>query len=138
MTELHAHELAYLYLGSDDVARDVDFYERALGASLVWRFNAFDTDVAAVRLGHGPLVLLAEHRPAPSCLPIWTVDDLDAAGARLAGSGFEPDGVTVGTPDGPVHVFRDPSGNEVGLLRADRPGALETAYADPTNSNAVH
>jgi hypothetical protein len=35
-------------------------------------------------------------------------------------------------------VFRDPSGNEVGLLRAERPGALERAYADPTRSNAVH
>ena len=72
---------------------------RALGASLVWRFGAFATEVA---------------------------------------SGYEPNGETVGTPDGPVHVFRDPSGNEVGLLRADRPGALETAYADPTDTNAVH
>jgi predicted enzyme related to lactoylglutathione lyase len=137
MNEAPGRALAYLYVGSDDVGRDVDFYERALGASLVWRFNAFDTDVAAVRLGTGPLVLLAEHRPAPSCLPIWTVDDLDDATERLAGSGFEPNGETVGTPDGPVHVFRDPSGNEVGLLRAERPGALETAYADPDHANAV-
>jgi hypothetical protein len=43
----------------------------------------------------------------------------------------------VGTPDGPVHVFRDPSGNEIGLLRPDRPGALEGAYRDPDNTNAV-
>jgi predicted enzyme related to lactoylglutathione lyase len=129
--------LVYLYVGSDDVDRDVAFYESALGARLVWRFHAFATDVAAVRLGAGPLVLLAEHRTAPSCLPIWTVTDLDAAIARLADSGFEADGETVGTPDGPVHVLRDPSGNELGLLRADRPGALEHAYADPTNTNAV-
>jgi predicted enzyme related to lactoylglutathione lyase len=130
-------ELVYLYVGTDDVARDLAFYERALGARFVWRFDAFGTEVAAVRLGPGPLVLLAEHRPAPSCLPIWSVADLDAATARLAASGFEAHGETVGTPDGPVHVLRDPSGNEVGLLRPDRPGALEDAYADPTNTNAV-
>ena len=82
-------------------------------------------------------MLLAEHRDAPTCLPIWAVDDLDAATERLAGSGFESHGETVGTPDGPVHVLRDPSGNELGLLRPDRPGALEHAYADPTNTNAV-
>jgi predicted enzyme related to lactoylglutathione lyase len=130
-------ELVYLYLGTDDVARDLAFYQTAIGARLVWRFDAFGTDVAAVRLGPGPLVLLAEHRRAPSCLPIWSVADLDAATERLAGSGFEAHGETVGTPDGPVHVLRDPSGNELGLLRADRPGALEQAYADPTNTNAV-
>ena len=135
--ELQLSELAYLYVATDDVERDVEFYEWALGAARVWRFRAFDTEVAAVRLGPGPLVLLAEHRPAPSVLPIWTVTDLDAAVARLAASGFESEGETVGTPDGPVHVLHDPSGNELGLLRADRPNALASAYADPTNTNAV-
>ena len=130
-------KLAYLYVGTDDIERDIGFYETALGAELVWRFDAFGTDVAAVRLGDGPLVLLAEHRPAPGTLPIWTVADLDAAAEQIADSGFEAHGETVGTPDGPVHVFRDPSGNEVGLLRADRPGALEAAYADASNPNAV-
>ncbi len=130
--------LVYLYVGTDDVARDVAFYEQALGATFVWRFDAFGTDVAAVRLAAGgPLVVLAEHRPAPSCLPIWTVADLDAAMQRLSESGFAVVGETVGTPDGPVHVLRDPSGNELGLLRPDRPGALEAAYADPTHANAV-
>jgi catechol 2,3-dioxygenase-like lactoylglutathione lyase family enzyme len=131
-------EFVYLYVGTDDVGRDRAFYEEALGAQPVWRFGAFATDVAAVRLGPGaPLVLLAEHRPAPSCLPIWAVADLDAAIDRLRGSRFESHGETVGTPDGPVHVLRDPSGNEIGLLRPDRPGALEAAFADPENPNAV-
>ena len=130
--------LAYLYVGTDDVARDVAFYEAALGAARVWRFQAFATDVAAVQLTDGPpLLLLAEHRPAPSCLPIWTVPDLDAAVARLSDSGFEVHGETAGTPDGPVHVLRDPSGNEIGLLQQDRPNALAAAYADPTHENAV-
>ncbi len=131
-------ELAYLYVGTDDVERDRAFYLEALGAAPVWRFQAFATDVAAVRLASGgPLVLLAEHRPTPSCLPIWTVPDLDAAVAQLRASGFETHGETAGTPDGPVHVLRDPSGNEIGLLRQDRPGALEAAFADPDHENAV-
>jgi predicted enzyme related to lactoylglutathione lyase len=131
-------ELVYVYLGTDDVERDRAFYLEALGAEPVWRFRAFETEVAAVRVTPGaPLVLLAEHRPAPSCLLVWSVTDLDAAIERLRASGFEAHGETAGTPDGPVHVFRDPSGNETGLLRQDRPNALEAAYADPTHANAV-
>jgi predicted enzyme related to lactoylglutathione lyase len=131
-------KLVYLYVGTDDVERDRHFYVEALGAQPVWRFRAFATEVAAVRLtSDGPLVLLAEHRPAPSCLPIWSVPDLDAAVARLEASGFEARAETAGTPDGPVHVLRDPSGNELGLLRQDRPDALVAAFADPDHENAV-
>jgi predicted enzyme related to lactoylglutathione lyase len=131
-------DLVYLYVGTDDVERDRAFYMDALGAEPVWRFAAFATEVAALRLApHGPLVLLAEHRPVPSCLPIWSVGDLDAAIERLASSGFESHGETAGTPDGPVHVLRDPSGNEIGLLRQDRPNALDAAFADPDHENAV-
>jgi predicted enzyme related to lactoylglutathione lyase len=131
-------DLVYVYVGTDDVERDRTFYLEALGADPVWRFRAFETEVAAVRLAPGaPLVLLAEHRPAPSCLLVWSVSDLDAAIERLRASGFEAHGETAGTPDGPVHVFRDPSGNEMGLLRQDRPNALEAAFADPTHENAV-
>jgi hypothetical protein len=138
MGETPLGTLAYLYVATDDVARDQAFYEEALGAERVWRFRAFDTDVAAVRLTDGPpLVLLAEHRRAPSCLPIWTVPDLEVAVARLRASRFEPEGETVGTPDGPVHVLRDPSGNEIGLLQQDRPNALAAAYAENDHANAV-
>jgi predicted enzyme related to lactoylglutathione lyase len=130
--------LVYLYVGTDDLERDRAFYLDALGAEPVWRFAAFATEVAAVRLtAEAPLVLLAEHRPAPSCLPIWSVRDLDEAVARLARSGFAVQGQTAGTPDGPVHVLRDPSGNEIGLLQQDRPNALEAAFADPDHANAV-
>jgi predicted enzyme related to lactoylglutathione lyase len=130
---------AYLYVGVDDIARARDFYERALGAEFVWHFRRFGTEVAAVRVSDvGPLVLLAEHRPVPSCLPIWTVTDLDAAVARLAAAGFADRGETADTPDGPVHVVRDPDGNELGLLRQDVPNALIARYSDRDNEFAVH
>ncbi len=61
---------------------------------------------------------------------------LEAMVQRLRAEGFAS-GEAVGTPDGPIQVLVDPSGNEVGFLRPDRPGALEQAYADPSNTNAV-
>jgi catechol 2,3-dioxygenase-like lactoylglutathione lyase family enzyme len=129
---------AYLYVGVDDVRAAIDFYERALGAEFLWHFRRFGTEVAAVRVSaDGPQVLLAEHRPTPSCLPIWTVPDLDALVAHLAAAGFADRGVTDGTPDGPVHVLRDPDGNELGFLQQDRPHALEARYTDPENDAAV-
>jgi len=128
----------YLYVGVDDIERALDFYERALAAEFVWRFRRFGTEVAAVRLSaDGPLVLLAAHRPVPSCLPIWTVPDLDAVVAHLGMAGFAAAGETAGTPDGPVHVLRDPDGNELGLLQQNVPDALVARYADPTNDAAV-
>lgn len=131
-------EPAYLYVGVDDVDRAIAFYEQALGAEFVWHFRRFGTEVAAVRVSAtGPLVLLAAHRPTPSCLPIWTVHDLDTAVARLAAAGFADRGETAGTPDGPVHVLRDSDGNELGLLQQDVPNALVARYADPTNDAAI-
>jgi catechol 2,3-dioxygenase-like lactoylglutathione lyase family enzyme len=129
--------LAYLYIGSADVAADLAFYRDSLGGELVWRFQAFDADVAAVRLGEGPLVLLADHRPAPSVLPIFAVTDLDAAEAMLAAAGYAGTQTQVEVPDGPALVLRDPSGNEVALLHRVRPNAMPSSYQDPGNSSAV-
>lgn len=131
-------ELLYLYVGVADLAEDLRFYLEALGASLVWRFAAFGAEVAAVRLGLGPLVLLADHRPVPSVLPIWSVDDLEAAFRRLEDSGWTLTSGRVEVPDGPCLVLTDPSGNEVALLQQVRPDAMTTAFADPGNAHAVH
>jgi hypothetical protein len=108
-----------------------------MGAELVWRFHAFEADVAAVRLGDGPLVLLADHRPAPSVLPIWSVPDLDAALALMEESGWQREAPVVEVPDGPCAVLRDPSGNEVALLQRVRPDAMTRSYSDPANTHAV-
>ena len=130
---------AYLYVGVDDTSAAVDFYERALGARLLWHFRRFGTEVAAVQVSEdGPQVLLAEHRPTPSCIPIWTVADLDALVVHLAAEGFADRGDTAGTPDGPVHMLRDVDGNELGFLQQDVPNALVAHYAIAGNEFAVH
>lgn len=120
--------LVYLYIGSADVGRDLAFYRDHLFAELVWRFESHGAEVAAVRLGEGPLVVLADHRPAPSVLQIWRVDDLDGAVQGLEAAGWKGSGRRVEVPDGPCFIFTDPSGNEIGLLHQIRPGVLEGSW----------
>jgi len=117
--------LIYLYVGSADVEADLSFYLGSLGGELVWRVESGGVEVAAVRLGDGPLVLLADHRPAPSALQIWAVDDLDGEVERLRAAGWAGPHHTVEVPDGPCLVLSDPSGNELGLLEQVRPNLME-------------
>lgn len=117
--------LVYLYVGSDDVPRDVAFYRDHLGAEVVWHHQAMGTEVAAVRLGDGPVVLLADHREAPSVLPIWTVEDIDAAQEALGRSGWSGPTDRVEVPDGPCLLLQDASGNQIGLLQQVRPGVMD-------------
>jgi predicted enzyme related to lactoylglutathione lyase len=104
--------LRFLYIGSKDTGRDLKFYKDLLGAEEVWRFKEFGADVAAVRMGEGPLVLLADHRHAPSVLPIFEVEDLKETAKALKARGWKPKGPKVEIPNGPCYVFEDPSGNE--------------------------
>jgi predicted enzyme related to lactoylglutathione lyase len=129
--------LAYLYLGSADFDADMAYYRDVVGAAVVWNFARFGARVAAVRVAAGPLLLIADHRPSPSILPIWAVDDLDATEEQLRARGWIAD-ERVEVPDGPVALFHDPSGNQLALLGEDRPAALEAAYRDDGNDFAVH
>jgi predicted enzyme related to lactoylglutathione lyase len=117
--------LVYLYMGSANVPEDLRFYEEQLGGEVAWRSRAFGTEVAAVRLGDGPLLLLADHRQAPSVRQIWSVPDLAAAVESLTASGWAGPRRQVEVPDGPCLLLEDPSGNEVGLLEQSRPGIME-------------
>ena len=82
-------------------------------------------------------MLLADHRPTGSVLPIYAVDDLDDVVATLAAQGWTVEAQGFGTPEGPAAVLRDPSGTEIALLRVDRPTAMEAAYASTENVHAV-
>ncbi len=122
---MRAARLVYLYVGSADVEADLPFYLGSLGGELVWRVESGGVEVAAVRLGEGPLVLLADHRPAGSSIQIWAVDDLDGEIERLRTAGWTGPLHTVEVPDGPWLVLSDPSGNELGLLEQVRPNLME-------------
>jgi hypothetical protein len=126
-------ELRFLYLGSADTEQDLTAWLALPGARLRWRFDAFSADVAAVELGSGPLVLLADHRPAHSVLPIYAVADLDGTTETLVAAGWTRHLGPLGTPEGPATVLLDPGGTALALLRVDRPGAMDDAYADEAN-----
>ncbi|MBV9952268.1 MAG: hypothetical protein JO291_09975 [Acidimicrobiia bacterium] len=131
-------ELRYLYVGAEDTAAELRAWLAAVGGDAPrWRFQAFGADVAAVDPGVGPAVLVADHRPSGSILPIYAVDDLDAAQAAMEAGGWRVEGPSAGTPEGPTVLLRSPSGIEVALLRVDRPTAMEGAYADPGNDRRV-
>lgn len=118
--------LEYLYVGSKEVARDLEHYTKVLGAEVVWDFSEFGTRVAGLRLfREGPMVLLAGHRHAPSVLPVFAVPDLDAAERDLRSRGWEPEGERFGIPDGDCYLFKDPSGNEFAIYEDSRPHVLE-------------
>jgi hypothetical protein len=112
--------LRFLYLGSADVGKDLAAYV-AVGASVAWDKAAFGTRVAAVRLGPDPLLLLAGHRPSPSLLPVFEVDDLEAEVDRLRKAGWVVAGEAFEVPNGPCRLVKDPSGNEAALLQETRP-----------------
>ncbi|HEV1997265.1 MAG TPA: hypothetical protein VGR61_03925 [Candidatus Dormibacteraeota bacterium] len=120
-----ALKVVYLYVGSDDVDTDLGFLVDGLGGELAWRFQEYGADVAGVRMGDGPMYIVADHRPAGNVLPIIAVADLDSAAEGLRAAGFTVTGTTVEVPDGPCMVLAAPAGNEVGLLQQTRPRALE-------------
>ena len=130
-------ELRYLYVGTDDTERDLRVWLAVPGARMSWRFRHFGADVAAVDLGTRPVILVADHRPKGSVLPIYAVDDLAEAVDALGEGGWTVEATGLGTPEGPAALVRMPDGVEIALLRADNPHAMETAYVDPANDHAV-
>ncbi len=129
-------ELRFLYVGTDDTEAALRHYTEVLGGTLRWRFQHFGADVAAVDLGQGPLVMLADHRPDGSVLPIYVVEALDAAADEARRRGIRVEG-PLGTPEGDAIVVHDTGAGEIALLQVDRPGAMDGAWADGGNDHRV-
>jgi hypothetical protein len=132
----HLLELRFLYVGVGDTDAAVEHWVDGLGATLRWRFVAFGADVAGVALGRGPLVLLADHRPPGSVLPIWEVDSLVDVVTCLDDGPWVVTG-PLGTPEGDAVVLADEGGAELALLEVVRPGAMDDAFDDPGNDRRV-
>jgi hypothetical protein len=117
-------KLEYLYVGTADFDRDCAYYAKVLGAERVWAFHAFGARVAAFRVCQGQLLLLADHRPAPSCMPVLAVADLNATVEELRARGRRSEGEAFEIPNGPCYRFADPGGNPYALFQNDRPEAM--------------
>lgn len=117
--------LRFLYNGTADTGRDLKFFEEPLGAVKVWRFKEFGADVAAVRLGEGPLLLPADHRKAPSAHADLRSGGLGRDAKDLKKRGWKPKGSKFEIPNGPFYVFEDPSGNAHAVFEDVRPRVFE-------------
>ena len=126
-----------MYVGSEDTEADLAAWLRLPGARLRWRFRHFGADVAAVDLGAPPVVLVADHRPPGSVLPIYATSDLDATVGVLDGAGWTLELGPMGTPEGPASVLSNASGTHIAVLQVDRPDVMDAAYDDPANTKAV-
>ena len=111
-----AWSLRFLYVGSSDVRKDLDYYTKILGARKIWDFTSMGTRVAAINVSSGPLLLLAGHRPAPSVLPVFEVENLKATVKEFRSRGWLPDGEQFEIPNGPCYLFKDPSGNQMAIF----------------------
>ncbi len=129
--------LEYLYVGTKNFESDVLYYRNTLKAELVWAFEKFGAKVAAFRLAYGPLILLADHKKAPSIEPIFSVENLELSIKELKERGVKELEGPLQTPNGPAYSFRDPSGNQFSLLQNERPEAMERSYADKSNNSAI-
>ena len=119
--------LSYPYVGTANFERDLVYYRDVLKAEIVWNRTGFEAHVAAFKLGAGPLVLIADHRPAPSCIPVYEVEHLDATVRALKKRGWKPDGGRIEIPNGPGYVFEDPSKNRFAIFENVRPNV----FGDP-------
>lgn len=121
-------QLAYLYVGTADFDRDLTYYTKVLGAQLLWNYKEFGARVAGLRLCEGPQVLLADHRPAPSCLPLFEVANLKDTSKDLRSRGWKAEGKPFEIPPGPCVLFKDPSGNPLAIFENARPDLIREAF----------
>jgi len=122
--------LRFLYVGSSDVRKDLEYYTKTLEAKKIWDFTSMGTRVAAVQVCSGPLLLLAGHRPAPSILPVFEVGNLKATVKEFRSRGWLPDGEEFEIPNGPCYLFKDPSGNQMAIFQDVRPRLLESGFRE--------
>src|SRR5436190_4308799 len=117
--------LDFLYMPSDDVARDVEYFTEVLGARLEFAIEAFGTRVAMVRLSEEPpALLLAGHLGGERPVLVYRVASLDAAMTELEARGWAPEPV-LGIPHGPICSFRSTGGHRVAIYELTRPEAAE-------------
>jgi hypothetical protein len=115
-------QLDYVYMPSDDVARDVTWFTEVLGSRLVFAIDGMGARVAMVELTTGPpRILLADHLEGDRPVLVYRVDDLARSSDELSAHGWD-EGHALEIPQGPVRSFAGPGGHRLAIYERTRPG----------------
>lgn len=112
--------LDFIYMPSANVEKDLKYYVRAIGAEPVFSIKAFGTRVAALRVGDGPMLLLAGHLEGRVPILIYRVDDFKETVKSLTEHGVK--GQHVEIPHGPCFSFELEGGQRMAVYELARPG----------------
>jgi hypothetical protein len=113
--------LDFVYWPSRDVAADVGYFERVLGATVTFAIDGMGTRVAMLELTEGPpRMLLAGHLEGDAPILVYRVADLAAAMADLKARGWQR-GTTLEIPHGPVCSYTTPGGQRMAIYELKRP-----------------
>jgi predicted enzyme related to lactoylglutathione lyase len=111
-----AARINFVELPSRDLAADKTFYEAVFG----WTLTGFGPSYACTLSGDVDVGLQADPAEATrAALAVIAVDDLDRALVQVREAGGEITHPIFAFPGGRRFHFRDPSGNELAVLKAD-------------------
>jgi hypothetical protein len=116
--------LDYIYTPSSDVVRDLDYFEKVLGADVVFAIDGMGTRVAMIRFGDGAPLLLADHLKGDAPILVYRVAGLNQAVAELEGRGWKR-GRMIELPSGSACSFEAPGGQRIAIYEASRAFVVE-------------
>lgn len=111
--------LDFIYAPTRNADEELGFCTKILGGEAVFSIRAFDTRVAAVRFGEGPLVLLAEHLEGERPILIFRVDNFEEAHEALEKRGVKGEQLEI--PHGPCFSFSTSGGQRLAIYELRRP-----------------
>jgi len=117
--------LDYIYTPSRDVPRDLDYFEKVLGADVVFAIDGMGTRVAMVRFGEGASLLLADHLKGDVPILVYRVAGLRPAISELEGRGWQR-GRMIELPSGSACSFEAPGGQRIAIYEASRPFVIDS------------
>lgn len=125
VTESLFEQLDFVYMPSRDVAADAEYFERVLGARLLFSIDGMGTRVAMLAIAPGPpRLLLADHLAGDAPILVYRVADLPATMKALASRGWNGER-SLEIPQGPCSSFRTPGGQRLAVYERTRPNVEE-------------
>jgi Glyoxalase/Bleomycin resistance protein/Dioxygenase superfamily len=116
--------LEFIYMPSADPAAEIEHFEQALGARIVFAIERFGTRVAMVELGSGnPTLLFAAHLEGERPILVYRVEDLNAATGQLRERGCEIS-EEFGIPPGEIRAIETPGGHRLAIYEETRPDRI--------------